>query len=266
MMNPLYWVDLRIRVREKRLWIVGVFSLVTLAVIGGVVLASALAGSRMVEPAGVGAGMTWAVLYTQAAMLVVLAPLAAAGRISLEREQRTLPALINTPASRLGIAFGKLLGAWTFVGWLACLALPFLLVGTLWGGPPWPVVLGCAAINICAGLTLSAVSLGFSGFFGRSLTSYLVTGAFLFGWIAVVPMLGGLVTALAELSESQADVVGYFAWYHNPFFPLILLGSEEWGLSTFSVVVRLAYCLGVWAVLTIWGLFQAVRGLKREVF
>ncbi|MBN2300931.1 MAG: hypothetical protein JXN60_00310, partial [Lentisphaerae bacterium] len=109
-------------------------------------------------------------------------------------------------------------------------------------------------------------SLGLSGFFGRSLTSYLVAGAFLFGWTVVMPLLGGLIATLADLTSDQQDLLGFFAWYHNPFFPLIFLSNEHWGETAAWVVVRIVYCMVVWFVLSCLGLLQAARGLKREVY
>ena len=54
------------------------------------------AGSVVGEPGEIGMALTWASLFCHAGLLVVLAPLAAAGRISQEREQRTMPALVNS--------------------------------------------------------------------------------------------------------------------------------------------------------------------------
>jgi ABC-type transport system involved in multi-copper enzyme maturation permease subunit len=266
--NPLYWLELRIRAREKRLWVLALFFVVSLLIISGVVLATTLLQGAwtMIEPAGVGTGLLWATLFCQAGLLVILAPLATAGRISQEREQRTLPALINSPAPPLRITMGKLLGAWTFVGWLAVLALPFLGISALWGGPGMPRILLCMAFNLGAGLTLATVSLGLSGLFGRSLTSYLVTGAFLFGWAAVLPMVGSLAMALNPNGGAKyMDLIAFATMYHNPFFPLTMLLSFDWSLAG-ETIARLLYCLAVWCVIAVIFAVLAVRGLRREVY
>jgi ABC-type transport system involved in multi-copper enzyme maturation permease subunit len=248
--------------------VLALFFVVSLLIISGVVLATTLLqGSwQLVAPASVGDGLLWATLFCQAGLLVVLAPLATAGRISQEREQRTLPALINSPAPPLRIAMGKLLGAWTFVVWLAVLALPFLGISALWGGPGVARIMLCVAFNIGAGLTLATVSLGLSGLFGRSLTSYLVTGAFLLGWAAILPMVGSLAMALnPEGGESYMDLVGFVTMYHNPFFPLIMVLSTDW-FRPGETAVRLLYCTAVWSVISIVFAALAVRGLRREVY
>jgi ABC-type transport system involved in multi-copper enzyme maturation permease subunit len=72
-------------------------------------------------------------VFSLVGLLVILGPLASAGAISQEREQRTLPALLNTPMSPFTIVAGKLVAAWAFVLWLALLSLPFLALGVIWG-------------------------------------------------------------------------------------------------------------------------------------
>ncbi|MFA7159417.1 MAG: ABC transporter permease [Kiritimatiellia bacterium] len=270
-MNPLYWIELRVRAREKRLWLIALFFVFTLVIISSIVLISVLnlfsRCIKSIEPSGIGEGLTWATLFCQAGLLVILAPLATAGRISQEREQRTLAALINSPASAARIALGKLWGAWTFVIWLGVLALPFLFTATLWGGPSWQLILACLGLNLLAGLVLSALSLGISGLFGRSLTAYLVTGSFLFGWIAVLPMLGSLAMAFNHGSNKTfQELVMYLTMYHNPFFPLMALAGSftEWDSGKFFI--PLAFGIGVWVLLGAFSLLAAVRSLKREVY
>jgi len=265
--NPLFWLELRVRVREKRLWLIALFFVGTLAVISGVALTVALVDNGRLEPSAIGNGLVWATLFCQLGLLVTIAPLAAAGRLAQEREQRTLAGLINSPLTRTRIAVGKLLGAWAFVLWLALLAVPFLLVGSLWGGPSLPLVLGCLALNILVGWVLSAVALGISGLFGRSLTAYLATGAFLFGWLAVMPMLGMLALGLhSRGSALYQQCVAYVAWHHHPFIRLAALVDVDWALFGRTALLQLGYALGVWLALAALGLALAVHSLRREVY
>lgn len=269
MMNPLYWLELRVRAREKRLWLIALFFVVTLMIISGIVLATVLVQShgQTIEPVNIGEGLIWTALFCQAGLLVILAPLATAGRISQEREQRTLAALINSPASATRIALGKLWGAWTFVIWLGMLVLPFLFTATLWGGPSWKLILGCLGLNLLAGLVLSALSLGISGLFGRSLTAYLVTGCFLFGWIAVLPMLGSLAMALNQDGHKPfQECIMYLTMYHNPFFPLITLTESYAAWSPSRFILPILYGISIWILLGFGGLILAIRSLKREVY
>ena len=128
MMNPLYWLELRIRSREKRLWLVVVFFILTLLVVSGLVFStSQMASLYYTMPNEVGTGLIWSTLYIQAGLIIILSPLSAAGRISQETEQRTIAALLNSPLSRSKIVLGKLLGAWTLILWLGMIPLPFTL-------------------------------------------------------------------------------------------------------------------------------------------
>lgn len=268
-MNALYWLELRVRTREKRLWLIALFFIITLAIITGVILATTLIENcyRTIEPLSVGAGMTWAALFCQAGLLILLAPLATAGRIAQEREQRTLAGLINTPETAARIALGKLWGSWTFVLWLGVLVLPFPFTATLWGGPTWQLIMGGVAVNLLAGLVLAAVSLGISGLFGRSLTAYLVTGSFLFGWVAVLPMLGTMAAALHPTAvKSYQEIVMFITMYHNPFAPMTMLVKLSEEGFTKAIAVRLGFCLGVWILLGIGSLALAIKSLKREVY
>jgi ABC-type transport system involved in multi-copper enzyme maturation permease subunit len=267
--NPVYWLELRIRAREKRLWIIAIFFIGALLVISGVVMGSVLLQGawRLIEPSSIGEGLIWSALFCQAGLLIILAPLATAGRISQEREQRTLPALVNSTLPARRIALGKLYAAFVFVCWLGVLVLPFLFMAYLWGGPSITIILACVTINILAGLCLACVSLGLSGLFGRSLTSYLITGAFLFGWIVVVPLLGSLAMVLhQDGSETYQNVIAYLAWYHHPFFPLMTLVSTDWALNAREAITHLLYAVAVWTAIGGLHLALAVKGLKREVY
>ena len=270
-MNPLLWLDLRLRVRERRLWVIAGFFVLMLAAIAGLTAATQwqagyYAGLR--DPGATGVTLAWATLWCQAGLLLILAPLASACRLSQEREQRTLPALINSPLSAGRIARGKLLGAWAFTLWLGVLALPFLAVAELWGGvSPGTLWLGFG-LNLLMGVMLSTVALGLSGLFGRSLTAYLATGALLFFWAAAWPLIGTLALGLVHAVESPEAVssLGYVFWYHSPLYPVIGLMVRESGSPMPGGWGPLAYALGVWTLLSLVCYRLAVHGLRREVY
>ena len=272
-MNPVYWLDLRVRVRERRLWVIALFFLAMPLLICGLAMASALeTNQRPLNPGDVGEMVAICAIFCQAGLLVILSPLAAAQRISQEREQRTYAALVNSPRGAGAIARGKLLGAWVFTAWLGVLTLPFVAVAALWGGlAPWvPVV--CFLLNLLAGMTLSALALGLSGLFGRSLSAYLAAGAVLFLWCLALPVIGGLTMGLASgpgpgLGQIRAIFCGFLL--HHPLAPQVWMtmrGSgavvtfTEWGawVPLFGV--------GVWLLLMLLGYGLAVRELRREVY
>ena len=272
-MNALFWLDLRVRVRERRLWVIAAFFLAMPLLICGLSLMSALQGREVVDPGDVGAMVAMCAIYCQAGLLVILSPLAAAQRISQEREQRTYAALVNSPLGPGAIARGKLLGAWTFTLWLGLLTFPFMAVAALWGGlAPW-VPLVCFGLNLLAGLALSSLALGLSGLFGRSLSAYLASGAVLFLWCLALPMIAGLTMALVEgaqnptLAMTRAIFCGFFL--HHPLAPQIWMTMRGSGAAVtymdWGVWVPL-YGAGVWLLLMWMGFRMAVRGLRREVY
>lgn len=271
-MNAVYWLDLRVRVRERRLWVIAIFFLAMPLLICLLAMMTAL-NSRWVDPGDVGTLVAMCAIFCQAGLLVILSPLAAAQRISQEREQRTYAALVNSPLGPCAIARGKLLGAWVFTLWLGVLTLPFVAVAALWGGMAAWVPIICFLLNLLAGMTLAALALGLSGLFGRSLSAYLAAGAVLFLWCLALPMIGGLTMGLLDsgqdptLAQMRTIFCGFFL--HHPLAPQIWMAMRgngdavtfmEWGVWT------PLYGVGVWFFLMLLGFWLAVRGLRREVY
>jgi hypothetical protein len=122
-----------------------------------------------------------------------------------------------------------------------------------------------------AGLALSALALGLSGLFGRSLSAYLASGACCFcgAWPADDrrPPLG-IVEGGPEATLASTRAIFCAFFLHHPFAPQIwspMRGSGavvtfvDWG-----VWVPL-YGVGAWLVRRGWG-SHGVRGLRREVY
>jgi ABC-2 type transport system permease protein len=269
MINPFYWLEIRIRAREKRLWIIALFFLLSVFLIGGGILAIALVeASQHIVPGELGAAITYTLLFWHGTILIVMAPLASAGRLAQEREQRTLPALINTNVEPRRIVYGKLLGSWVFILWLSALVLPFLCIGALWGGTPLWKVVTPLLLNIVVSMVIASVSLGFSGLLGRSLTAYLLSGAFLLAWLIVLPILGSIGMQLCSSTDTDwlKHVIPYLCFYANPYFPPIQLLFLELDMEPIQAAVRITYCLVCWAFLCGGGILLARKGLKREVY
>lgn len=270
MMNPLLWLDLRVRVRERRLWVI---ALLVMAVPFISALLMTISMNKFGSPDHIGTSIGMVALFGQVGILILLAPLASAQRISQEREQRTYAALVNSPLKPSRIVWGKLLGTWIFVFWLWILTLPFLAIAMLWGGfAPW-VLLFCFAANLLVAIALSSLALGFSGLFGRSLSAYLCSGGILFLWCAAIPIIGVIVSEFAwDWSQSNfwTQLESCIFFYHAPIAPQIWLVARgggvfdtytsEWGAWT------ALYGVAVWFVLMLIGYLLALRGVKREVY
>lgn len=264
--NPVAWLDSRSRVREKRLWILASFfvavplliSLFLVCVVGG--------GHDDFSPfPDFGLAIAGIAVFAHGALLVLLAALGSAQRISQERERRTLPALVNSPLTARQIATGKLLGAWRFVAWLAFFTLPFLAASSVWGGLPAWRVLACWLLDLAAAMAVSSFALGLSGLFGRSLSAYLATGSFLFLWCAVTPVFFGIVGAFLESKDLIGDqAVLAVSFFHLPLVPQAWLVYERFGVNCPGWLV-FGTALASWTALAALGRLLAVRGLKREV-
>lgn len=264
-MNPLTWLELRTRVRERRLWIMALFVALIPFLISLLILATM---HKINEPGETGMLLAYFAIFAQAGILIILSPLAAAQRIAQEREQRTYAALINSPLTPSQIVRGKLCGAWSFVLWLGMLTLPFMMIAALWGGlPPW-AVLACFAANLFMALMLSSIALGFSGLFGRSLSAYLASGAFLFLWCCVLPIIGLLLGELLDKGNGFPEWIPYVFFYPLPCAPQVLITLRAIGETDYVLpwLGNLCTGLGVWSILLFLGYRLAIRGVKREVY
>ena len=267
MKNPVLWLELRIRIRERKLWIVTCLYLLCLFAISCIAVSTAASQGTNTDPADTGMTIFGFGVFSLLGLLVILGPLASAGSISQEREQRTLPALMNTPLPPVSVVTGKLLAAWAFILWLALLSLPFLGLGVIWGAfSPFRMLAGMA-LAVAAGLVSSAIAIGLSGYFRRSLTSYLATGAVMFLWLVVWPILGLLMMELFH-NQNRADTpadhpfIFYGFFYHHPVAPLVYLMLGAANADMPSTIIPFA--LGVWAVLSAIFFFIACRGMRRR--
>jgi len=264
MRNPVLWLELRIRIRERKLWIVTCIYLLCLFAISAIAITTAANEGLNQDPSDTGMTIFGFGVYSLLGLLVILGPLASAGSISQEREQRTLPALLNTPMSTPTIVAGKLLAAWVFILWLALLSLPFLGLGVIWGAINVGRMLGGLGLAVAAGLVSSAIAVGLSGYFRRSLTSYLATGAVMFFWLIVGTLLLTLLSSRGGESDPMKThpFLFYAFYYHHPVAPLVYLMTDEGDPNTPLYIIP--FSLAVWAVLTVLFFLLACRGLRRR--
>jgi ABC-type transport system involved in multi-copper enzyme maturation permease subunit len=271
MINPVLWLELRIRIRERKLWVVTCLYLLCLFAISFIAVTIA-SENPSGDPADTGMAIFSFSSFSLLALLVILGPLASAGAITQEREQRTLPALLNTPLSPATIVWGKLIAAWAFILWLACLSLPFLVLGLVWGAVNFLHFAEAWGVDVAAGMTAATIAVGLSGYFRRSLTSYLATGALMFFWLIVWPIFGMLFGTLFHPSQGtfeRGDVVFYVFFAHHLAAPLISIlmfaGTHDGARppEDFSPAVILPFAGLVWLVIGILFFLLARRGVTR---
>jgi ABC-type transport system involved in multi-copper enzyme maturation permease subunit len=275
MINPLLWLELRIRIREKKLWVISFLYLACLLGMSFLPLVSSMESpyAAPTQPATVGFAIFATSIFTLLALLLIISPLSSAAAISQEREQRTLPGLLNTPLSAARIAFGKLLATWVFLLWLIALSCPFLFLGSIWCGIGWGEVLSALGIIFAAGMITSTIALGLSGYFKRTITSYLATGTVFFLWLIVWPIMGALMSSLdSQLNKEQRAAFEQFQFYtfyaHHPAAPLIITFQKELfdgNNLPVNPTVALLFALGTWLIVGLIFFVVACRGLRRAL-
>jgi ABC-type transport system involved in multi-copper enzyme maturation permease subunit len=145
----------------------------------------------------IGRNLFIALLLLQTLIVVVLAPAATAGSISLEREKQTLDLLATTPISSLAIVLGKLLSALFWVFMLILASIPITaLVFTFGGVGPDDVLRGYAVLVVTA-IGLGSIGLFFSALVKRTqavTVVNIVTMLALTGGTAFIFVFWGVMT------------------------------------------------------------------------
>jgi hypothetical protein len=142
----------------------------------------------------------------------------------------------------------------------------------VWCGIGWREVLSALAIIFAAGMVTSTIALGLSGYFKRTITSYLSTGIIFFFWFIVWPILGELMSSLEPQVDKVAqarflDFQFYTFFAHHPVAPLMLAFQKDLFPDAFPFDATTAslFALGVWLALGLIFFFIACRGIRRAL-
>ena len=265
-MNPMIRKEFRQRMRERRSWLLPSLYLITLC--GAVALAYYFATEevfsaqqKQIQGAEVGIALFYTVAFTQIALLLLMAPVFSAGNITIEKEQRTLPALLTSLLSASQIWWGKFVAAVLFLVLLLISALPVLSLSFSMGGVDSSDVALAFGTTLVIVASVCAVGLFYSSYFRRSVHSTAVTYATVIAISAITFITYLLLGSWWQSSHGSADTPRYFTipLYLNPFFPLSVLihdnphRFQDWAISLITFA-----CLGLAAALL------AIRNLKRS--
>lgn len=265
MLTPFIYQDLHQRQRQRSLLVLQIILLAILAlfVLGTLFVPLMVSDKAFLNPSGLSDSLCTSALVLQGVVMLLLAPFGAADRLSRETEQRTLPALLNSPASPAAIFFGKFAGACIFDLFLWSVFLPILAITALFTTHTAGYIAGMALSNLATGFYLSLVALSASARSKRALHSFLRLGVAYLVWYVFFPFLFGILAAAAEAASdgsAQWMVIPCFA--HNPVALQIgLLGAFE-GLPP---ACRLAYLLAIpllWLLLSLHLLRRSLRALR----
>jgi ABC-type transport system involved in multi-copper enzyme maturation permease subunit len=232
-MNPMIRKELRQRMRDRRAWL---FPSLYLLVLGGAVslgyyweTASPFSLFELREPQGaeIGVVVFWTVAFIQMAVLLLLAPVFSSGSITIEKEQRTLPALLTSLLTPAEIWWGKFVASVLFLALLLVSALPVLSLAFALGGVAPRELLVTEAMTLYILAVMCAVGLYCSSYFRRSVHATAVT----YGVAIVLMVLTFVVSLILEwqmrlAAQSHPQVAEHadytmFPLYLNPFFALL---------------------------------------------
>lgn len=215
-MNAFTLLDLRQRQRRRLLpLLAGLLLLLPLFFLLGLSLTAN--SVWQFNPVSAANFLSASALALQLVAMALLAPIGAADRFSREFEQRTIDALLNSPATPAQIFGGKLLAAIIFDLFLWALFLPPIAFGSIWGGfPLWQLAIFALA-NLLSGIYLTILALSASARSQRALHAFLRIGAYYILFFVLLPLLA----SLADLpSSSDTDAAAILTWPFlapNPF-------------------------------------------------
>jgi len=227
-MNPMIRKELRQRMRERRAWLLpSIYLLVLGAVVTFVYFTATVNQNRVaIQGSTVGVILFLTLAYTQLALLLLLAPIFSAGSITLEKEQRTLPALLGSLLTAWQIWWGKFASSLLFVLLLLVTSLPVLSLAFAFGGiGPWEIF-SATLTTVIILASVSAIGLYFSSAFQRSIHSTAVSYATVIAISVVTAILFFVRMAMVERTGASSGAQSWYTiplnirlpMYLNPFF------------------------------------------------
>ena len=262
-MNPMIRKELRQRMRERRAWLLPTLYLVALG--GAVALAyyevTSNSGNGQLQGAEIGVAVFYTVVFTQMALLLLMAPVFSAGSVTIEKEQRTLGGLLTSLLTPLQVWWGKYVAALLFLVLLLVCSLPVLSLSFSLGGIGPRDVGKATGVTFLVLASISAIGLYCSSFFRRSVHSTAVCYGVVIA-LTVLTFVAFLI--LASRWESTQIALGkphdepprsiMATLYLNPFFSIVAVfleprqkGVQDWVLSLgcFALVGALAGMLAI---------------------
>lgn len=250
-MNPLIRKELQHHMRDRRGWLL--LSLYLL-ILGGVVILTYYKATVSTWSAPdatiIGLGVFLSVAFTQLGLLLVLAPVYSAGRITIEKEQRTLASLLTSLLTPAEIWWGKYVASILFLTLLLLSALPVLGFVFAFAGVGLLDVLKATGMTLVILASVCSIGLYCSSFFRRSVHATAVSYAI----ILVLTVLSFIVGALLEPDMMTPASYSKGPLYFNPFYALATLVYTEEGMQNEWLI-----CLLLYAAM---GLVAAALGLR----
>lgn len=249
------------RMREPRGWLI--LSLYLAALGAAVALAYfgevsnvGFSSAREIQGAEIGVVVFSTVAVGQFALLLLLAPVFSGGSFTIEKEQRTLAALLTSLLTPVQIWWGKFSAAILYLALLLFASLPVLSLAFALGGIGPMEVLKITGMTLFLLAIFSAIGLWCSSYFRRSVHAT----AACYGIVIALTVLSIVVAVIQESLQqpgygaAQPERPEFSPFFVNPFFPIfsvmIDFGSQPWyglpvsllffaGMGTMAVALTL---------------------------
>lgn len=211
-MNPMIRKELRQRMRERRGWLLPSLYLLVLCAIVTFAYFTVTSdrGRNAAQGAEAGVVLFLTLAYAQLSLLLLLVPIFSAGSITIEKEQRTLSALLSSLLSPVQIWWGKFVSSLLFILLLLVTGLPVLSMAFAFGGiGPWEVFTATLTTVIILA-SMSAIGLYFSSVFKRSIHATAVT----YATVIAITVVSGILFFLRLTMEREDGRSG--DWYAIP--------------------------------------------------
>jgi ABC-2 type transport system permease protein len=266
--NPMIWKELRQRLRERKAWLLPTIYLLLLSS-AMLFMYSEMVNSRgnRAGPQGadLGTAVFFLVVFGQMVVLLLLAPVFSAGSITIEKEQRTLAALLTSLLTAPQIWWGKFVTALLYLILLLSSSLPLLALSFAFGGVEPKEVVAATGYSILVLASICALGLYCSALFKRSVHStsagyglvlvLSVLTAVVFGYLQEHWVSSGAMTRGETIpAYIQAPLM------LNPLYPLLALASNR---ESATFPYTLSSCLLFTAMLLLAAAFT-MRRLKRS--
>jgi len=207
--NPILLKELRIGLRERKIFLLQSLYLVILGSATALFLFSASEPSDLLELPRQGRLLHGILFWSQLAMVVLITPSLTCGQISGERENHSLDLLRTSRLRTVEIVLGKLGYALAYVGLLLVSSLPMVAVVFLLGG----VAPGEVAASYGV-LALAATLVGLLGLFfsaREQKTGHATNQAYGVLIVAFILSLGALPALAEMLAQGQTLGTGTYA-------------------------------------------------------
>ena len=263
--NPMIRKELRQRLRERRAWLLPTLYLLVLS--GTVTFAYYFsiqknpANPQEIQGADIGLAVFLTVVYTQIGVLLLMAPVFSAGSLTIEKEQRTLAALLTSLLTAPQIWWGKFVAALLYLLLLLSSALPLLALSFAFGGVEPMDLVKSVGSTILVLASINAVGLWCSAIFRRSVHSTAAGYGIVLVLSIVTTVIFGILISRWESRHVVLAAEGPPAYvqaplFLNPVYPLLasMPGDVLW---------RITYPLSSWLLFTALGCLAAAFSMRR---